>query len=85
MHVIEVVSDRHLRSELGLSEGSPVVIEAPSVLPIPFRRRLAWILLWASRRHLYYKSDRYVWWMARLLMMQKWAGQTIPTTPIGRV
>jgi hypothetical protein len=60
MHIIEVVSDKHLRTALGLADGTRVTIEAPDARPVSLLRKLGWAAVWACRRDYYYTNDSYV-------------------------
>jgi hypothetical protein len=79
LHIIEVVSDRHLRTELLLSDGAAVVVTLEHARPIPLKRLLAWAALWGFRQRLYYTSDRYVAWTRRRGALRKRSVQSAPS------
>ena len=77
LHIVEVVSTRHLRSELGLVNGSKIEIEAPHGRRAPLMFFLAWAAFWAFRQQYYYSSDAYIAWTKRYPKIRTWAGQRV--------
>jgi hypothetical protein len=77
MHIVEVVSDEHLRSALGLRDGAIVAIEAPDARPVSLLRTLGWAAVWAGRRDYYYTNDSYVALTKRLAAFRKLGVQRI--------
>ncbi len=61
LHVVEIVSDVHLREQLKLKDGDAVSLEleADLVSRVPPLARMAWRLAWSRREQLYYTNDRY--------------------------
>jgi hypothetical protein len=68
LHVIEIVSARHLRSRLHLSDGNGVKLRfrRDLVAPLPALNKAAWTLLWGANGALYYSSDRFTRFVRRL-------------------
>jgi len=79
LHVIEVISDCHLRTYFNLTDGDTVTITVSrqNLSNLPFERRLAWLVLWGFRRKLFYTSDRYCEWVKRCGKLRKLAGQRL--------
>jgi hypothetical protein len=70
LHVVEVISTRHLRTYFDLHDGSVVSIESADFQPVPMVDLAAWAALWAFRKKNYYKSDRYVAWTTRQIFLR---------------
>ena len=64
-HVVEIVSDVHLRSAFQLTAGSRIELKCDDMLPVPFPNRIAWLAIWAGRRELAYTSDAYYYLLLR--------------------
>lgn len=61
LHIVELLSAVHLRTELGLSDGDEAEIEVRKcdVRPLPRVSLMAWTLFWFGRRKWVYDSDYY--------------------------
>jgi len=75
LHVVEVVSHRCLRTDLGLTEGSAVEIDAYDAKRASLPRLFAWASLWAFRRGRYYTSQEYVLRTKRFRKIWSWSTQ----------
>jgi hypothetical protein len=66
LHIVEILSSVHLRSELGLQDGDEVVLHLRGdlVAALPMRDRAAWAAVWLGRRSWSYTNDRYYRWTA---------------------
>ena len=76
LHVVEVISDRHLRSAFNITDGTKVLINCDDAAPVGFVNNICWTLLWAGRRRNAYTSEtyqRHLWSRVRLLARK--AGQ----------
>lgn len=61
LHVCEIVSPVHLRTDLGLADGDrmTLIIEAEVIGRVGQLARVVWSLLWQGRQHHYYGSESY--------------------------
>jgi len=61
-HIIELISEQHLRTSLGLQDGDDIeiLLKPEDIIPMTRFRRLVWTVIWFGRRDLYYTSDKYV-------------------------
>lgn len=61
LHVIEILSDAHLRRSFNLHDGDEVqvTIDRTHLATVSTRESVIWFLFWAGRRHWVYTGDRY--------------------------
>ncbi len=61
LHIMEVLSEKHLRSTLHLKDGDNVAIELHDchLDSTNIIERVTWILIWAGRRQWHYSNDAY--------------------------
>lgn len=61
LHIVEVLSTKHLRNHLDLRDGQsvPIEIDKHIAVNLTLQQRIAWILLWKGRETWSYKRDNY--------------------------
>ena len=75
LHVVELVSHTKLRSTLNLHDGSVVIIDSPSSVPVAWHRIAAWQLLWLGRRRKFYALTECIHLSGRWGGIGRWTEQ----------